>query len=60
METSEFAVELHKEEEKDNVMQNSSAMFQIREVVNRSQMFFRIGVLKDFVKVSDEKSCVFL
>ena len=60
METSEFAVELRKEEEKDNVMENSSAMFQIREVVSRSQMFFRIGVLKNFLKISHEKSCVFL
>ena len=36
METSEFAVELHKIEEKDNVMENAYVMFQIREAVGRS------------------------
>ena len=45
MENSEFVVELRKIEEKDNVMENSYAMFQIREAVGRSQMFFKIGVL---------------
>ena len=41
--TSEFAMELGKEEEKDNVMENSYTMFQIREAAGRSQMFL-IGV----------------
>ena len=46
METSEFAVELRKKEEKDNVMENVYAMFQIRKAVIHSQMFFKTGVLK--------------
>ena len=54
METSEFAMELVKEEEKDNDRENSYTMFQIREAAGRSQMFFKIGVLK----ISQEKSCV--
>ena len=41
MVTSEFTVE-----EKDNGMENSYAMFQSREAVGHSQMFFKIGVLK--------------
>ena len=41
------AVELHKIEEKDNVMENSYAMFQIREAVGHLQKFFKIGVLKN-------------
>ena len=49
METSEYAVEVRKIEEKDNVMENSYAMFQIREAVGRLQMFFKIGVLENFV-----------
>ena len=48
METSEFAVELRKIEEEDNVMENSYAMFQMREAVGRSQMLFKIGILKNF------------
>ena len=39
METSEFAVELHKTEEKDNVMKNSYVLFQIREAVGHSEVF---------------------
>ena len=35
METSEFAAELHKTEEKD-VMENLYALFQIRDAVGRS------------------------
>ena len=54
METSAFAMELGKEEEKDNVRENSYNMFQIREAAGRSQMFFKIGILK----ISQEKSCV--
>ena len=52
METSEFTVELRKKEEKDNVMENLYAMFQIRKAVIHSQMFFKTGVLKNFLKVS--------
>ena len=58
METSEFALELRKKEEKDKVMENFYAMFQIREAVGRLQMFFKIGVLKNFLRISQEKSCV--
>ena len=43
MKTSEFT-----REEKDNVVENSYVMFQIREVVGLSQMFFKIRVLKNF------------
>ena len=39
METSEFAVELCKTEEKDNVMENLYVLFQIREAVSRSEVF---------------------
>ena len=46
MKTSESAVELRKIEEKD-VMEKLYAMFQIREAVGRSQMFVKIGVLKN-------------
>ena len=57
METLEFAVELRKTVEKDNVMENSYAMFQIREasVVRRcssKQVFLK------FSQISQEKSCV--
>ena len=41
------AVELHKIEEKDNVMENLYAMLQIKEAVGRSQMFFETGALKN-------------
>ena len=39
METSEFAVELRKTVEKDNIMENSYVLFQIREAVGRSEVF---------------------
>ena len=39
METSEFALEVGKTEEKDNVMENSYVLFQIRELVDRSEVF---------------------
>ena len=58
METSEFAVELRKKEEKYNVMENSYAMFQIREAAGRSQIFFEIGVLGNFLRFLQEKSCI--
>ena len=46
MKTSESDVELRKIEEKD-VMEKLYAIFQIREVVGRSQTFAKIGVLKN-------------
>ena len=55
METSEYAVEVRKIEEKDNVMENSYAMFQIREAVGRLQMFFKIGVLENLVSLFSRK-----
>ena len=58
METSEFAVELRKQEEKD-VVENLYAMLQIREAVARSQMFSKIGILKNFLRISKIKK-VFL
>ena len=64
METSEYAVELNKVEEKDNVMENSYAIFQIREAVGRSQMsssrsqtFFKIGVLKNVANFTGRDLC---
>ena len=39
METSEFTVELHKTEEKDNAMENLYVLFQIREAVGHSEVF---------------------
>ena len=42
-------MELRKLEEKDQVMVNLYAIFQIGEAVTCSQMFFKIGVLKSFV-----------
>ena len=39
METSEFAVELCKTEEKGNFMENLYALFQSREAVGRSEVF---------------------
>ena len=56
METSEFAVELCKKEEKDNVMENLFAMFQIRKAVGHSQIYFKTGILKNFLRISQEKS----
>ena len=55
METSEYAVEVRKIEEKHNVMENSYAMFQIREAVGRLQMFFKIGVLENLVSLFSRK-----
>ena len=46
----EFAVELRKIEEKDNVIENLYAIFQISEAVGSSQMFFKIGALKNFAR----------
>ena len=58
METSQFAVELCKIEEKDNVMEkNLYVMFQITEVVGRLQMFFKIGVLKNFGNFTGKIQC---
>ena len=57
METSEFYVELRKKEEQHNVMENSYAMFQIREAVGRSQMFFKIGALKNFTNFTGKQLC---
>ena len=56
METSEFVVELCKKEEKDNAMENSYVMFQIRESVVRrcssKEVFLKIS------QISKERSCV--
>ena len=59
METSEFAVQLSKIEEKDDAMENSYAVFQIREAISRSQMFFKIekGVLKNFANFTGKIMC---
>ena len=57
METSDLAVELRKKE-KVNVMENLDARIQIREAVCRSQMFFKIFVLKNFLRTSQGKSCI--
>ena len=42
-------------EEKDKVMVNSYAMFQIRE--DDSQMFFKLGVLKNFANFIGKNLC---
>ena len=39
-------------------MENWYVMFQVRETVGLSQMFFKVGVLKNFLKISQEKSFV--
>ena len=56
METSEFVVELCKIEEKDNPMENSYVMFQIRESVVRrcssKEVFLKIS------QISKERSYV--
>ena len=39
-------------EGKGNVMENSYAMFQIREAVGCWQMFFKIGVLKNLANLT--------
>ena len=38
-------------------MENSYAMFQIREVVGLSQMFFKIDVLKKFANFTRKVLC---
>ena len=48
MEASEFAMELRKIEEKYVIENSYAMMFQIREAIVLSQMFFKIGVLKNF------------
>ena len=48
MEASEFAMELRKIEEKYVIENSYAMMFQIREAIGLSQMFFKIGVLKNF------------
>ena len=50
-------MELRKIEDKDKVMVNSYAMFQIRKAVCRSQMFFKIGVLKNFANFTRKHLC---
>ena len=52
METAEFAVELCK---KDNAVQTSYAMFQIREAAGRSQIFFKIGALKNLANFTGKR-----
>ena len=52
-------MELPKIDKKDNVMENSCAMFQIREAVGK-QMFFKIGVLKNFTKFTGKQACNFI
>ena len=49
-------MELPKIDKKDNVMENSCAMFQIREAVGK-QMFFKIGVLKNFANFTGKILC---
>ena len=51
MKTSEFA------KEENDVMANSYVMFQIREVIGRSQMLFKIGVLKNFPNFTRKILC---
>ena len=55
---SEFAVELRKIGERDNVMGNSYAMFGIGEAVGRPQMFIKIGVLKIFADFARKILCL--
>ena len=50
-------MELRKIEEKDKVTENLYAMFQIREAVDLSQMFFKISFLK-ISQISQEKASV--
>ena len=56
MEISEIALELRKTEEKD-VMENSYATLQIREVVGCSQMFLKVDVLKNFANFTGKILC---
>ena len=39
-------------------MENSYAIFQIKEAIGRLQMFFKIGALKNILTISQEKSYV--
>ena len=57
METSESAPELREIEEKDNVMENLYAIFQIREAVSRLQMFVKIGAFKNFANFARKILC---
>ena len=57
MKTSEFAVDFSKTEEKDNVIGNSYATFQIRKSVGSSLMFFKIGDLKNFANFTGKALC---
>ena len=52
METSELSVE-----EKGNVMENSYAMFQFRQAVGRSQLFFKIVVLEKLPNFTGKILC---
>ena len=45
-------MEFYKIEEIDDAMVHSYTIFQIREAVGRSQMFFKVEVLKNFVRKS--------
>ena len=50
-------MKLRKIEEKDKAMENLYAMFQIREAVDLSQMFFRIGLIKNFANFTVKHQC---
>ena len=50
-------MELRKIEEKDNVMENSYAIFHIREAVGRWQMFFKIDALKNLANFTEKFLC---
>ena len=56
-EASKFVLELRKIEEKDKVMVNSYAMFQIREAMGRSPMIFKIGFHKNFANFIGKALC---
>ena len=53
----EFALELCKIEENDKFMVNLYAIFQIRKAVSQSQMFFKLGVLKNFANFIGKHLC---
>ena len=57
MESSEFAAELRKIQEKDNVMENSYAMFQIREAVGHSQILLKKRCSKKFAYFTMKVLC---
>ena len=50
-------MELRKIEEKAKVMENSHAVFQIREAVDLSQMFFKVGPLKSVANCLGKHQC---